>query len=347
MCMRKLIGSATALFALLSFAGCGDATLPEVAPVAAHTLIAVRGWNDVAPGRTAFPCTFEAGPGALRPGDATISFPRSELDPAGRSRLYIYRGYSGDRVVFVAWCAIPATEAAVQRMDRRFRYKRAERAFGTMGTTNCVTTKEGCLLAPVTVTACVGGNDFPDCGGSSGQPEENDYCSDFGFCGGGGADNGSGGGGGNGSEGGETGTGTPAPCKSGDPMIDSPGVWGQFANLWARSIASGVEQGGWVLRGADGRYSLSPFQNAVFTACGIDIHEPAPAGAVSMFHTHPWPLWADTPCGSENTGTPSSEDVAGLQQAGFGRGFFADASGIGIYTPFNGESVSRTGRCGY
>lgn len=135
-------------------------------------------------------------------------------------------------------------------------------------------------------------------------------------------------------------------CKTGEHIVDAPGVWGQFQNLWLKSRLLGVEQGGWVV--SDGSsFRLIAFVNATFTACGIDVHEPAPPGAVSIVHTHPWPLWTMTPCGYVNTGTPSQEDVQALQLTGLSTGYFLDSNGIGKFTANGGVAAKRMSRCGY
>jgi hypothetical protein len=135
-------------------------------------------------------------------------------------------------------------------------------------------------------------------------------------------------------------------CDTVEPVLNDPDVFGLFDELWAESVGQGVERGGWIVREGTG-YRLIPFQNATFTPCGIDIHEPPPAGTISMVHTHPWPLWAPTPCGYVNTGTPSDEDVAALQQTGLSQGYFLDATAIGKFTATGGEGAYRIGRCGY
>lgn len=119
-----------------------------------------------------------------------------------------------------------------------------------------------------------------------------------------------------------------------------------FTDLWTASTSNGVEQGGWVVM--DGStYRLVPFQNAEFTACGIDLYESPPPGAVSIVHTHPWPLWKPTPCGYINTGTPSDEDVRALQLTGLSTGYFLDEQGIGKFTAASGENALRISRCSY
>lgn len=135
-------------------------------------------------------------------------------------------------------------------------------------------------------------------------------------------------------------------CRTGEPIVDAPAVWGQFEDLWLKSRLLGVELSGWVV--SDGSsFRLVAFVNATFTACGIDVHEPVPSGAVSIVHTHPWPLWSTTPCGYVNTGTPSPEDVNALQQTGLPTGYFLDSSGIGRFTANGGVGAVRVDRCGY
>jgi hypothetical protein len=136
------------------------------------------------------------------------------------------------------------------------------------------------------------------------------------------------------------------PCQTGDPMVDAPNVYSEFQELWTLSVEQGVERGGWIVQEGSS-YRLVQFQNATYTACGIDIHESPPAGTVAMVHTHPWPLWSVTPCGTLNTGTPSSEDIAALQALGLSTGYLLDGGGIGRYTAAGGEQSERLGRCGY
>lgn len=135
-------------------------------------------------------------------------------------------------------------------------------------------------------------------------------------------------------------------CNTGEPVVDAPDVSSQFQALWLDSRTAGVEKGGWIVSDG-GSFRLVPFQNADFTACGIDIRELPPAGTVSMVHTHPWALWSATPCGYINTGTPSEEDVRALQLTGLSTGYFLDEQGIGKYTATGGEHADRIDRCGY
>jgi hypothetical protein len=51
-----------------------------------------------------------------------IRFPAAELDPGGRTIPYRYRGYTPtNRVVAAVDCLIPATDAAISRMNRRLK----------------------------------------------------------------------------------------------------------------------------------------------------------------------------------------------------------------------------------
>ena len=138
----------------------------------------------------------------------------------------------------------------------------------------------------------------------------------------------------------------PDTCITQEPAINDPNVHGKFDDLWSASVAEGVEKGGWIVQEGSG-FRLIPFQNATFTPCGIDLYESPPTGTVSIVHTHPWPLWTVTPCGYLNTGTPSEEDVAALQQTGVATGYFLDANAIGKFTATGGMTAIRIGRCGY
>lgn len=130
-------------------------------------------------------------------------------------------------------------------------------------------------------------------------------------------------------------------------MIDDPDVFGGFGELWRQSLAAAEERGGWLVAEPGGGYRLVPFQDADYSACGIDVYESPPPGAVSLVHTHPWPLLEQTPCGYVNTGTPSEEDVRALSTLGFTWGYFLDAKGIGKFTANGNDQARRTPRCGY
>jgi hypothetical protein len=133
-------------------------------------------------------------------------------------------------------------------------------------------------------------------------------------------------------------------------MVDDPDVHQQFDPLWQQSVQRGLEMGGWIVQDGPNDYRLIPFQNAVYTTCGVDIYEAPPANLVSMFHTHPWQFGQPRMCDgaySLYTGTPSPEDVQALQQLGLSTGYFIDYTGIGSYTATGGEKATYLGRCGY
>lgn len=138
----------------------------------------------------------------------------------------------------------------------------------------------------------------------------------------------------------------PDPCNTGDALIDAPNVWGGFKDLWEKSLANKIEQGGWIVQ-EGGSYRLVPFQDATYTPCGIDIYESPPPGTVAMVHTHPWPLFTEDSCGNLNTGTPSEEDLLALQALGLSTGYLLDANGIGKYNATSGETAQRIERCGF
>jgi hypothetical protein len=69
-----------------------------------------------------------SGPHAWTAATAVIRFPAAELDPAGRTIAYRYRGYTPtNRVVAGVDCLIPATDAAISRMNRRLKVERWDR----------------------------------------------------------------------------------------------------------------------------------------------------------------------------------------------------------------------------
>jgi len=169
----------------------------------------------------------------------------------------------------------------------------------------------------------------------------------------GGGSDGDGGGGSGGDSGGGGGSGEdpnapadPDPCDTDEPLLDAPNVYNGFDELWEESIENNVEQGGWIVQDG-GSFRLVPFQNAVYTPCGIDVNESPPAGTVAYVHTHPWHLFTVTPCGYWNTGTPSDDDIDTLRDLGLSTGFILDADGIAKYNATSGESSIRIPRCGY
>ncbi|HEX8694071.1 MAG TPA: hypothetical protein VF746_16740 [Longimicrobium sp.] len=63
-----------------------------------------------------------------------VRFSASELDPEGRTTAYRYRGYTpGDQIVAAVDCVIPATDAAVARMNRWLDVDRWHRLGSTPG----------------------------------------------------------------------------------------------------------------------------------------------------------------------------------------------------------------------
>jgi hypothetical protein len=69
-----------------------------------------------------------SGPHAWTAATAVIRFPAAELDPEGRTITYRYRGYTPtNRVVAGVDCLIPATDAAISRMNRRLKVERWHR----------------------------------------------------------------------------------------------------------------------------------------------------------------------------------------------------------------------------
>src|ERR1700741_341927 len=73
--------------------------------------------------------------GAWRGNSRRIRFPASELAPGGHTIAYRYRGYTPEnRIVATADCRIPATEAAIRRMNRRFSVETSHRIPRRSGT---------------------------------------------------------------------------------------------------------------------------------------------------------------------------------------------------------------------
>ncbi len=69
-----------------------------------------------------------SGPYRWTAAKTVIRFPAAEVDPGGRTIPYRYRGYtSTNRVVAGVDCQIPATDAAVSRMNRRLKVDRWHR----------------------------------------------------------------------------------------------------------------------------------------------------------------------------------------------------------------------------
>lgn len=120
-----------------------------------------------------------------------VTFPAAELDPQGRTIEYRYRGYTpSNRIVAAVDCVIPATDAAVERMNRKLkvtRWHRVGSAAPRSGTRLSVgsasfdlnTEDTSISLAPVTGTArwCGTGyigtypNCYPISSGTPSQPE--------------------------------------------------------------------------------------------------------------------------------------------------------------------------------
>jgi len=122
--MRRLAASIVPLVAIIATTACSDQETPLGPSDHGDTRIATPG--EQTPGRSgAFVCVTHVATGGARStwGGRTVRvrFPASELAPAGQTIAYNYRGYTPDNVIVAAAdCRIPATEAAIQRMNRRF-----------------------------------------------------------------------------------------------------------------------------------------------------------------------------------------------------------------------------------
>jgi hypothetical protein len=143
--------------------------------------------------------------------------------------MYQYRGYAGDSLVFEATCVIPATENAARRMDRIFRVQRSPEKTLSLMSEEDPCGKAGCLLNPITVTACVGGNTYPNC---DEKPEDHDQCYDFGICGGDSGTGWTGGGGGGG------GGGDPTVAPDEGPVLFAVCVLAMIGSLAAFDIVA-------------------------------------------------------------------------------------------------------------
>lgn len=73
---------------------------------------------------------------------------------------------NGARIVQVEDCVIPATDAAVRRLDRKFGVRREEMPVQPMKI----------ALEPITVNACQNGNPWPDCNTESAPPPPPTNC---------------------------------------------------------------------------------------------------------------------------------------------------------------------------
>lgn len=160
-------------------------------------------------------------------------------------------------------------------------------------------------------------------------------------------------------------------CNTNDPIINA--LQDEFENIWKASNASHtsipmtnrLENGGWIVNGANG-YSFIPFPDTwIRTPCGID--PPAnwlndlPQGLVAWVHSHPFYVGENVSsvCGNYTNplyqGNPSRDDSWMLvnlleKTSQFGmKGYVIDGNGIRIY----GLNFSIDGqfetliRCGY
>lgn len=163
-------------------------------------------------------------------------------------------------------------------------------------------------------------------------------------------------------------------CPPVDSIMDSVSVRDSVASAWQRSnYAPGSdqttrwEQGGWIIRGSDGRYSVLDF---AFPAQNCGLNPPPgtqpPPGAVAWFHTHPWTFDEKaTTCFKFNFNAPNVPSVLrnlGLQpqnykgvpseddQATAGvwnlPGYIIDADGIARFDSTTTRRISSA-RCGY
>lgn len=179
---------------------------------------------------------------------------------------------------------------------------------------------------------------------------------------------------------------SPDTCRTGDEALDAPAVKQGLNDLWIRSNpdapqAQRREQAGWIIRSADGAYSMVPFSVSMQGPCNINGNLNAPPGAVAWVHTHPYrrgevqtscpPLQEPDPSapggyrdvmrnGQRVYGTylnrPSDADRQLLDQVNALRaelgqdqlaGVVIDADRTTVFTEAPGEKPVSLPRCGY
>jgi hypothetical protein len=166
---------------LLIATGCADITTgPDTGMAASSGALSMSSApnpSGEAQGLTPFTCTFgiRNQTGGYRFRRSTVYFPVSELHPEGARRAYDYRAFAGGVPTLIAWCPIPATDRAEERMHRLFKVEGRQKAGISIAT----------LLPVVTVIACQYGGLYPDCNAAP-PPPEVDPCYAYGTCGGGG-----------------------------------------------------------------------------------------------------------------------------------------------------------------
>ncbi|MBB4638897.1 hypothetical protein [Longimicrobium terrae] len=200
-------------------------------------------------GQAEYTCEFQIKDktGVFRTREMRVPFPTSEVHPTGAERGYIYRGYAGREVVVLARCTIPATDAALARMNRWFKVSSKQQAqqpapthMSNLGTGDC------CTLPTVVVTGCqYGGLSYEDGGCNSPSQPIEDYtnCYYFGECGGGGGGGGTGSGGG----GGPSQPPTVTPYEQG-PVAFAICVLGALGSLAAFDAVAGSFSEWWSAR---------------------------------------------------------------------------------------------------
>lgn len=192
--MRLTWRSTALALGTLSLLGCQDTiTAPPTAWPDRPTLNAGRVFERV--GDVTVTCSvYSRASGGIhgakvRVRQLTVRFPQSEAAPAGATRSYQYRGYAnGADLVLYSNCEIPATDAAVRRMNAIFRVKQDRGSQGppTSGPVLMGCVSEGsCTLDPITVTACQYGGEYPNCNVPGDGDHDYDWCGFWNECGGG------------------------------------------------------------------------------------------------------------------------------------------------------------------
>lgn len=352
--MPSALSRAIAIISVIAFGACSDELVGPSETASGVSPFAVHMEPGSATGST-YGCDLfsKDASGQFKRRTVALIFPKPELHQAGLTRQYRYNGFSGREQVRVGACTIPATERAVRRVDRLFGLTGRPVRSEDLRTMGCPI--EGCRLAEVTVIACQGGGMYPEC---DALPVEYEQCDWWNPCGSGTPRSGT-------PAAGPGGGGPPpptpcwdceinpdAPCRTNDPIIDSPAVNAIFRDLWSRSNPASpydqrLEQAAWIVL-QNGRFTAVPM-TGVSTSCSVTPSESPPPGAVSYIHTHPYKWERLTNCGDPffYTGTASDDDVARLETWNFTEGYLMDDVGIGRFNRNTGTQTSRESRCMY
>lgn len=364
--VKPRLCSALVLSGLLAvLTACQDAptvTAPARAP-AAGIVQSSRGLHR---GEVPFYCTLRryapSTPVGWQSRQDTLFFPRGDVDEAGRTVRYEYRGSFPDgRPLNSASCLVPYTEGALRRLDRFFEISEGGGADqyrarqGMVTAQDCEWSGSTCVFDPVVVAPPPSGPPCPACD----APFPGHTGGGWGGLGGGG--------------GGETppdpqDTPSDTTCKTSDPVVNSEAVQTAFEELWKNSNyeVNGVvqpqserrERGGFIISTATG-YTFQPFPSEwASDACTIDVPPGylPPAGAIAWVHTHPYSRGEVAyACGEALPGTGVPETYNGssswpdndISGAWGLPGYLIDAEDISTFTSNRNAADVSLGRCAY